>query len=80
MQVISGAAGKSLRPGEYGDPYVASGFTLDTVPPLEWGFALISIEGLELRVEYIAADDGVSLGGFSIVIPTPAFGPGRFAR
>ena len=80
VQVVSGAGGKSLRPGAYNDDYLAVGFTLDTVPPLEYGFVLVRVGAVALTVEYIAADDGGVLGRFSIVIPTPAFGAGRFAR
>jgi hypothetical protein len=79
VQVIAGTGGRFLRGGEFDDPFIVSGFSLDSQPPAEHGFARIQVTGLQLKVEYIAADDGSVLASFSILIPTPSFAAGRFA-
>lgn len=79
VQVVAGTGGRFLRPGEFDYPFIVSGFSLDSQPPAEHGFARIQVSSLQLKVEYIAADDGSVLAAFSIVIPTPSFAAGRFA-
>jgi hypothetical protein len=67
VQVISGAGGRSLRSGSFDEfPFVASGFTTDTTPELEDGFAKVDVTPDELVVSYIAADDGAVIDSFSI--------------
>ena len=79
VQVIAGVGGRSLRPGTYGAPFIAAGFTLDSDPPSGYGLALISVSTFVLTVEYLSAADGQVIGAFSIVLPTPAFGARRVA-
>jgi predicted phosphodiesterase len=79
VQVVAGTGGKFLRPGDFDYPFIVSGFSLDSSPPAQHGFARIQVTSLKLTVEYIAANDGSVLAAFSIVISTPSFAAGRFA-
>lgn len=79
VQVVAGTGGRFLRPGEFDYPFIVMGFSLDSDPPAEHGFARIQATSLRLTVEYIAASDGRVLGAFTVVIPTPSFAAGRFA-
>lgn len=68
IQVVSGAGGKSLRSGSFNRfRFVASGFSTNTTPELEYGFAQISVMPNQLTVDYIAADDGAVLDSFQII-------------
>jgi len=73
IQAVSGVGGKSLRSGSYSQfPFVASGYTTDTNPPLEDAFTQIEVTtdaaGRDLlKVNFIAADNGAILDSFTIV-------------
>ena len=73
IQAVSGVGGKSLRSGSYAQfPFVASAYSTNTIPPLEDAFSQIEVTtdalGRDLlRVNYIAADNGAVLDGFTIV-------------
>jgi len=67
VQLVAGTGGKSLRSGDHTQfPFVAAGFTTDTAPALEDGFARIDVSPNQLTVSYIAADDGAVLDSFTI--------------
>ncbi|MDX1449927.1 MAG: hypothetical protein R3246_12785, partial [Acidimicrobiia bacterium] len=68
VQVIAGTGGRFLRAGSFtGYPFVARGWSLDTDPQAEHGFALVEVTEHSLTVSYVAASDGRVLGSFAIV-------------
>ena len=69
VQLVNGAGGRTLRPGSYsgpGDEAVAAGFTTDTDPRLEFGYAQLDVSPTELKVSYVSACDGRVIDGFRI--------------
>ena len=67
IQVVSGVGGRSLRIGDFSPyPFDVVGFSLSTVPRVEYGFAKIDVSPGELEVSYIAADNGAILDAFTI--------------
>ncbi len=70
VQIIAGAAGRSLRPGDLTQfPFVARGFTSETSPPLKYGFTHVHVTPSRLTISYIAADDGAVMDRFTITAP-----------
>ncbi len=67
VQGVFGTGGKSLRGGNYNSfPEVAQGFTADTNRRSENGFAKVDVNGNQLKVSYIAADNGEVIDSFTI--------------
>lgn len=67
VQLVTGTGGKSLRNGTFTQyPFNAAGFSLDTTPVVEYGFAQFDVTPTQLTVSYIAADDGATLDQFTI--------------
>ncbi len=67
VQLVSGAGGRSQRPGDYSQfPFVASGYTTEMIPVMEDGFARIDVTQTQLTVSYVAADDGAVIDSFTI--------------
>ena len=76
VQVVAGTGGKSLRDGDFGQfPFNAAGFSNDTIPAVEYGFAQIDVTPDQLTVSYIAADDGATLDQFVITAGTDSQAP-----
>ena len=76
VQVVAGTGGKSLRDGDFGQfPFNAAGFSNDTIPVAEYGFAQIDVTPDQLTVSYIAADDGATLDQFVITAGTDSQAP-----
>lgn len=68
VQVASGLGGRSLRTGDFEQyDYVAQGFSSTTEVPSEYGFAHVHVSNTELKVDYIAADDGAVIDSFKII-------------
>ena len=67
VQGIFGAGGKDLRKGDFGKfPFIAAGFSASTNPKSEFGFAQVDVTQNQLKVSYIAADDGSVIDSFTI--------------
>jgi hypothetical protein len=64
IQVVSGAAGGSIRTVDYSEPVFASAYGVpkENGGLLEFGFAKIDVTPLELKVSFISADTGQILG------------------
>jgi len=76
VQVVAGTGGKSLRDGDFGQfPFNAAGFSNDTTPVVEYGFAQIDVAPGQLTVSYIASDDGATLDQFVITAGTDSQAP-----
>ncbi len=74
VQSVSGVGGRGLRPGVFDPnvyPFDVIGFSTQTTPRVEYGFSLIDVTPDQLRVSYVAADDGASLDTFTITVPEP---------
>jgi hypothetical protein len=70
VQVVAGVGGGSVRPGSYSSPgqqAIAAGFTTQTTPPVQFGYAQFDITPTALKVSYVAAADGAVIDSFSIV-------------
>jgi hypothetical protein len=73
VQIVSGAGGRSLRNGTFTQfPFNAAGFSRDTDPVVEYGFARVDVTPEQLTVSYIAADDGAVIDSFTITAPEPS--------
>ena len=66
VQVAIGTGGTALRSGAFTAPFIRSGFSTGTTPPVEPGFGRIDVSPEQLVVSYIAADDGAVLSTFTI--------------
>jgi hypothetical protein len=67
VQVVAGTGGIELRGGQFTDfPFVVRGFSADTDPPAEHGFALVTVSLDSLEVRYVSADDGRTIDSFTI--------------
>ena len=67
VQGIFGTGGKSLRGGNYNSfPEVAQGYTSETNRRSENGFAQVDVTENQLKVSYIAADNGEVIDSFTI--------------
>lgn len=67
VQVVAGTGGRSLRSGNFGYDFVASGYSTSTSPAADFGFAQVSVTANALVVDYVMADDGTVLDSFRIV-------------
>jgi hypothetical protein len=74
VQIVAGTGGRSLRPGDFTQyPFLAAGYSTETDPPMEYGFARVDVTAERLTVSYVAADAGTVIDSFSIVandVPT----------
>jgi len=67
VQVVAGTGGKEIRVGQFtGFPFVVRGFSADTEPSAENGFALITVSLDRLEVRYVSANDGRTIDSFTI--------------
>lgn len=67
IQLVSGAGGRSLRSGDFGQfPFNAAGYSTNTDPPVEYGFARVDVSPENLTIQYIAADDGAVIDQLTI--------------
>ena len=67
VQGIFGTGGKSLRGGNFNSfPFIAEGFTSQTKRKSENGFAQVDVTENQLKVSYIAADNGEVIDSFTI--------------
>ncbi len=67
IQLVSGAGGRSLRSGDFSQfPFNAAGYSTNTNPLLEYGFARVDVSQESLTVQYVAADDGAVIDQFTI--------------
>ena len=67
VQGIFGTGGKSLRSGNFDRfPFIAQGYTSTTKRRSEDGFAKIDVTENQLKVSYVAADDGEIIDSFTI--------------
>jgi hypothetical protein len=74
VQIVAGTGGRSLRSGDFAPfPFDAAGYSTETTPPVEYGFARVDVRQDRLTVSYIAADDGAVLDSFRIT-PVPRAG------
>ena len=67
VQLVSGAGGRSLRDGTFGQfAFVAAGFSNDTTPVSEDGFARVDVTPTQLTVSYVSGNDGHVIDSFTI--------------
>ena len=67
VQIVAGVGGRSLRNGDFSVfPFNAAGYSNETTPPVEFGFALVDVTPTRLTVSYVAAADGAVIDSFSI--------------
>jgi hypothetical protein len=63
VQVVSGVGGRSLRTHDYGEPFVAAGFSRSPgAGPIEDGFTQIDVHPMQLVVRYISGETGRIVG------------------
>jgi hypothetical protein len=67
IQVVAGVGGRDLRGGTFRRfPFVEQGFSADTNPASEFGYALVDVSERRLVVSYVSAVDGRVLDSFSM--------------
>jgi hypothetical protein len=66
-QLVSGVSGASLRSGDFSPyPFTARGFSQTTAIKSDWGFTQVDVTPSQLKLSYIAADNGDLIDSFTI--------------